>query len=199
MYQNLIQDKNWSLPMNSKLYFITIDTGLTGDPESDLNMTFRFKYSRFTIIIGNPEVKSCSSSPKMFQGSCPDRTAAVTEITAMIASIFKDHYYQEALSMGMSIPEAKAYAYEQTTKRYGTSYLSFFTKSQIGLGKLGNREHLVVILIGPAEGAEENKIIIPRQGLVILKGKTDDTLRAEIALIERAIGFQWPQGSSPTG
>lgn len=191
-YLNLTKNGNLSLPLNSKAYAITVIPGITGNLGVDMNLTFRSKYERFTIVLGSPDVKVCSSNPKMFIGSCSDRTAAVVEITAMISNIFKGHYYQEALAKGMDTQEAQNYAHDQVTRRYGTNYLSFFTKSQIGLGNIGNKQHLAVILRGPAEGAEENRIIIPRLGLVVLEGKTDDALRAEVALIEHIIGFKWP-------
>ncbi|ASJ06859.1 hypothetical protein [Thermococcus pacificus] len=195
-FLNLTQSGNWSPPTGSKIYPVTIITGITGDLGTDMNLTFRSRYERFTIIMGSTEVKTCSTDPSMFPGNCAERAAAVTEITAMASNIFKDHFYYEGLSQGMSESEAKAYAFKETTKRYGKAYLAFFTKAQIGLGTIGNEKHLAVILLGPAEGSESNRIIIPKQGLVVIEGKTDDALRAEIALIEKAINFSWPENNS---
>jgi len=50
-------------------------------------------------------------------------------------------------------------------------------------------------LIGPAEGANANRVFTPRRGVLVIEGTTDETLRAEVVLIENLIGFQWPESN----
>ncbi|GAB6135689.1 hypothetical protein [Thermococcus prieurii] len=192
---NELVSQGYRPPVGTEKYVINVTGYLTGSPEVDVNMTMLAPYDRFTIVIGSPSVKLCSSNPSEFIGSCPLRTAAVSEISALVSSLFKRYYYQKARAMGMDNASAKQYAYEQTMNRYDIRYLSFMTKVSIGLGRIGNEKHLAVVLLGPAEGATKNEILIPRKGLLILEGKTDGALRAEVALIEYIINFQWPTGN----
>lgn len=107
------------------------------------------------------------------------------------------NYYLLAKSKGYDNTSAKEYAYEQTQLRHDIAYLSFWTKFDIGRGALGNDKVLTVLLIGPAEGAKCNCVYAPRKGLLVIEGKTDETLRAEVVLIENIIGFKWPEGKNP--
>jgi len=182
--------RGWKPPEGSKAYLINLRSYVTGIPEVDLNITFKSKYDKFTIIVGSPEVRKCSSRPQEFYGNCEDRTLAVTEITVMTSYLFKRYYYWKAIKEGMSESSAREYAYKETMKRKTVKYLSFLAKVQLGLGKLGNRKHLCVLILGPAEGAEKSEIIIPRPGLVIIKGKSDGALRAEAVLIEHILGLE---------
>jgi len=183
-------------PAGSRGYLINVTGTLTGIPPVDVNLTMLAPYKRFTIVIGSPSVKVCSSNPAEFIGSCSERTAAVTEISALTSTLFKRYYYWQAIKQGMNNASAKQYAYEQTMRRYDIRYLSFLTKVDIGLGRLGNKNHLVVVLLGPAEGATKNVILIPRRGTIILEGRSDSTLRAEVALIEHILNFKWPQNTT---
>ncbi|NJE55157.1 hypothetical protein [Thermococcus sp. 21S9] len=192
-YQNL----HGSLPPGSKTFNITLKSYITGSPEVDLNLTLRSFYDRFVIVLGNPSVKECKTNPELYPGSCQFRTAAVTEISALVSSIFSMNYYLKAREKGYDNNSAKEYAYEQTQLRHDVAYLSFWTKFEIGRGALGNEKVLTVLLIGPAEGAKCNCVYAPRKGLLVIEGKTDETLRAEIVLIENIIGFQWPEGKNP--
>ncbi len=180
-------------PAGSKGYLINVTGTLTGIPVVDVNLTMLAPYKRFTIVVGSPSVKVCSSNPQEFVGSCSERSAAVTEISALTSTLFKRYYYWQGIKQGMDNASAKQYAYEQTMKRYDVRYLSFMTKTDIGLGRLGNRDHLVVILLGPAEGATRNVIFVPRRGTIVLEGRSDSVLRAEVALIEHILNFKWPQ------
>jgi hypothetical protein len=161
-------------------------------------MTFRAPYERFTVILGDTSVEMCSSDPQAYPGSCPERAAAVSEITALTSTLFKRYYYWEAINKGMDNATAKMYAYEQTVKRFSKGYLTFVTKAEIGLGRIGNKKHLAVIIIGPAEGANANRVIVPRPGLVVLEGRSDSALRAEVALVEKILDFKWPENSTAT-
>ncbi|AIU70132.1 hypothetical protein TEU_07195 [Thermococcus eurythermalis] len=179
-------------PEGAKGYAVNVTGYITGIPEVDVNLTLNAPYQRFTIIVGDPSAKKCSSNPEEFTGSCSDRTAAVAEISAFVASMFKRYYYLEALKKGMDEAGARQYAYEETMKRHDTRYLSFMTKVALGLKRIGNKEHLAIVLLGPAEGAKENRIIVPRPGLIILEGKSDGALRAEVVLLEKIMEFKWP-------
>ncbi|WP_297481246.1 hypothetical protein [Thermococcus sp.] len=186
-----------SLPPGSKVFNITLKSYITGSPEVDLNITLRSLYDRFVIVIGNPSVQECKSNPQLYPGSCQFRTVAVTEVSALVSSIFSMNYYLLAKSKGYDNTSAKEYAYEQTQLRHDIAYLSFWTKFDIGRGALGNNKVLTVLLIGPAEGAKCNCVYAPRKGLLVIEGKTDETLRAEVVLIENIIGFKWPEGKNP--
>jgi len=183
------------LPPASKAYNVTLKSYITGSPEVDLNITLRSFYDRFTIVIGSPSVQECKTNPTAYLGNCDMRTVAVSEISALVANLFSINYYLKAKSMGYDNVSAKQYAYEQTQLRHDITYLSFWTKLSIGRGSLGNQKNLAVLLIGPAEGAKCNCVYAPRKGLLVIEGKTDATLRAEIVLIENVIGFKWPQGN----
>nr|WP_245250366.1 hypothetical protein [Thermococcus stetteri] len=182
------------VPVGVRVYSVDVFGYLTGFPESDINATMLSKYERFTIIVGSTKVKACSKNPSEFRGDCSLRSAAVSEISALTSTLFKIPYYQEALKKGMDNASARQYAYEQTINRYDVRYLSMMTKVAIGTGRLGNKDHLAVVLIGPAEGGEENRIFTPRRGLLILEASSDDALRAEVVLIETILNFKWPSG-----
>ncbi|WP_456421303.1 hypothetical protein [Thermococcus sp.] len=185
------------LPPGSKVFNVTLKSYITGSPAVDLNLTLRSPYDRFVIVLGSPNVQDCKSNPSLYPGSCQFRTAAVTEVSALVSSLFSINYYLKAKAMGYDNASAKEYAYEQTQLRHDVAYLSFWTKFEIGRGALGNEKVLTVLLIGPAEGARCNCIYAPRKGLLVIEGTTDETLRAEIVLIEHIIGFQWPSGKNP--
>ncbi|WP_346765936.1 hypothetical protein [Thermococcus sp. 21S7] len=196
-YLNLTS-MGWEPPAGSKGHLINVTGYVTGFPEVDVNMTFRAPYERFTVVLGDTSVKMCSSEPKNYPGSCPERAATVSEITALTSTLFKRYYYWEAIKNGMDNTSAKMYAYEQTMKRFSKGYLTFVTKAEIGLGRMGTKKHLAVVIIGPAEGADVNQITVARPGLVVLEGKSDAALRAEVALIEKILNFKWPENSTAT-
>lgn len=185
-------------PTGSRIYNITVDSYITGSPEVDLNLTIRSFYEYFTIVIGDPSVENCKDNPQMYVGDCRYRTLTVSEISGVVSNIFTTNYYIKGLEMGYDNATAKQYAYNQTWLRYRKVYLTFMTKFDIGRGKIGNPDHLVILIIGPAEGAKENRIFAPRRGVLVIEGVTDDTLRAEITLIEKLIGFTWLSGEGNT-
>lgn len=184
------------LPPGSRVFNVTLKSYITGSPEVDLNLTLRSLYDRFTVVIGSPSVQECKSNPAAYQGDCRMRTVVATEISALASTIFSANYYIKAKSMGYDNASAKQYAYEQTELRHRIAYLSFITKLEIGGETLGNEKSLAILLIGPAEGAKCNCVFTPRKGLLVVEGTTDETLRAEVVLIENIIGFKWPQGNN---
>ncbi|AAL81524.1 hypothetical protein PFDSM3638_07010 [Pyrococcus furiosus DSM 3638] len=179
--------KGWKPPEGSIGYIIT----LSYNPKSPPDFVLEKRYEEFTIVVGSPEVKTCSKNPDEFKGSCTERTLAVSEVTLLVSTLFKRYFYAEAIARGLSNESAKMYAYEETMKRRNIRYLSLLVKAQVGLGLIGNEKHLGVIIMGPAEGANETSIIIPREGLIILKGKSDSSLRAEAILLENLVGLQF--------
>ncbi|CAD5243933.1 hypothetical protein [Thermococcus camini] len=193
-YQKLIEDGN-SPPAGSKLFNITVDSYITGSPGVDLNLTLRSVYKQFTIVMGDPSVINCKDNPQLYVGDCRYRTLAVSEISGVVASIFAANYYVKGINMGYDNVTAKQYAFNQTQLGYRKTYLNFWTKVDLGRGKIGNEGHLAVLLIGPAEGAKENRIFTPRRGVLVIEGTTDETLRAEVVLIENIISFKWPEGN----
>jgi len=184
------------LPAGSKIYNITVDSYLTGSPVVDLNTTLRSIYDTFTIVLGAPSVKECKTDPSAYMGSCVYRDAAVFEVTTFISNIFSTIYYLKALAVGYNNTTAREYAYNQTMMRYRKAYLDFWTKFEIGRGSLGNSKNLVVLLIGPAEGATSNRVLVPRKGTLVFEATSDETLRAEAVLVEQIINFQWPKNST---
>ncbi|NJE42385.1 hypothetical protein [Thermococcus sp. GR6] len=196
-YQKLIE-QGTAPPAGSKIFNITVDSYITGSPEVDLNMTIRGFYEYFTIVIGDPSVENCKDNPQLYLGDCKYRTLTVSEISGVVSNIFTTNYYIKGLEMGYDNVTAKQYAFNQTWLRYRKTYLNFWTKIDIGRGKIGNPDHLVVLLIGPAEGATENRIFTPRKGVLVIEGVTDETLRAEVVFIENLIGFSWPEKRNTT-
>ncbi|NJE30882.1 hypothetical protein E3E38_07485 [Thermococcus sp. 18S1] len=193
-YQKLIEEGN-SPPAGSKLFNITVDSYITGSPGVDLNITLRSLYEHFTIVMGDPSVLNCKDNPQLYIGDCRYRTLTVSEISGVVASIFAANYYVQGIQMGYDNATARQYAYNQTGLRYRKTYLNFWTKVDLGRGKIGNQNSLAVVLIGPAEGAKENRIFVPRKGVLVIEGTSDETLRAEVVLIENIIAFKWPQGN----
>ena len=183
-------------PSGSKVFNVTLESYITGSPEVDLNLTIRSFYEYFTIVMGDPAVKNCKDMPGLYVGDCRYRTLTVSEISGVVSNIFTTNYYLKGLQMGYDNATARQYAFNQTWLRYRKVYLTFWTKVEIGRGKIGSREHLAVVLIGPAEGASDNRIFAPRKGVLVIEGKTDEILRAEVVLIENLIGFSWPENNS---
>ena len=182
-------------PKGSRIFNVTINSYITGSPGVDLNLTLRSVYKYFTIVLGDPSVINCKDNPRLYVGDCRYRTLTVSEISGVVANIFAANYYIQGLQMGYDNATAKQYAFNQTYLRYRKSYLNFWTKIDIGRGKIGNENHLAVLLIGPAEGAKGNRIFAPRKGVLVIEATTDETLRAEVVLIEDLIGFKWPEGN----
>jgi len=184
------------LPSGSKLFNVSVESYLTGSPGVDLNLTLRSLYGHFTVVMGDPSVTNCKSSPVLYAGNCRYRVATVSEVAAMVSSIFTTNYYLKGLQMGYDNATAKQYAFNQTWLRYRKAYLTFWTKLEIGSGRIGHKDQLAIILVGPAENAAENRIFAPRRGVLVIEGKTDEALRAEVVLIENLIGFSWPANST---
>ncbi|MDI3474380.1 MAG: hypothetical protein PWQ79_1002 [Thermococcaceae archaeon] len=190
--------KGGNLTEGAVIYKVRVESYITGSPVIDLNTTIRAIYDSFTIVLGDPAVRECSTNPDLYPGSCTLRTAAVVEVTSFVSNVFSTVYYLKGISLGYDNATAREYSYNQTMLRHRKAYLDFWTKFKIGSGRIGNSKNLVVILIGPAEGGTRNAIYVPRKGLVVIEATSDEALRAEVVLIEHLINFQWPSGKSPT-
>ncbi len=193
-YRELLQNGT-KLPEGAQVFNVTLESYLTGSPKVDLNLTLRSFYDYFTIVLGSPSVINCKDNPNLYVGNCEYRTLSVSEISALVSNLFSVNYYLKGLEMGYDNVTAKQYAFNQTWMRFRKTYLNFWTKFDLGRGKIGNEKNLAVLLIGPAEGAEKNAVFVPRKGVLVIEGTTDETIRAEIVLIENVIGFQWPKGN----
>jgi len=180
------------LPAGSSTYRVTVESYVTGSPVVDLNTTLRALYDSFTIILGDPSIQNCQDRPELYPGDCVQRTVVVVEVTAFVSNIFSTMYYLKARALGYNHTMARQYAVEETLKRGSKAYLTLWTKFRLGVGSLGNEDHLAVLLIGPAEGATTNRVFVPRKGLIVFEGTTEEHLRAEVVLVERLINFQWP-------
>jgi len=186
------------VPEGSKIYKVKVESYLTGSPVVDLNTTIRSLYDSFTIILGDPSVKNCKDNPGAYLGSCTQRTLAVMEITSFITNVFSTMYYLKGIALGYNNTTAREYAFNETMKRNRKDYLTFWTKVAIGRGSLGNSRNLAVLLIGPAEGGDQNRVFTPRKGLLVIEATSDETLRAEVVLVEQLVGFEWPSNTTAT-
>jgi len=184
------------IPEGSKVYKINVESYITGSPVVDINTTLRSLYDSYTIILGDPSVKNCKDKPELYMGSCTQRTVAVMEVTAFVSNIFSTMYYLKAIALGYNNTTAREYAFQETMKRNRKGYLDFWTKFELGRGSLGNSKNLAILLIGPAEGGTENRVFVPRKGLLVFEATSDETLRAEVVLVEHLINFQWPNNST---
>ncbi len=169
-------------PYEGKLYRIDFESYLTGDPFIDLNMTLRTTYDKITIIVGNPDFKGCSGM------ECALRKRTAMELGLMIGALYGVKPYIENIQKGANNTSALYRAAYEAMKNVKSDYLGMMQKINIGLGRIGNRKHLVIILIGPAEGATENRVFCPRQGVLVIEGTSEEALFVEVLTIKRLIG-----------
>ncbi|ALM74414.1 hypothetical protein [Thermococcus barophilus] len=174
-----------AVPFEGRTYPILLESYITGDPLVDINMTLRSPYERATIILGDPSFKDCKGSE-----ACIWRVRTVSELGATIGAVFGVKYYVEDIMKSDSNKTAAYKAAKETTERIDNRYLAFIPKAEIGLGLIGNKKHLLVILKGPREGAEKNRIYCPKPGILVIEGTTEDTLFVEVLLIKTIISSQ---------
>ena len=177
--------KHVAVPFNGRNYPILLESYLTGDPLVDINMTLRSPYDRATIILGDPSFKDCKGSE-----ACVWRVRTVSELGATIGAVFGVKYYVEDIIKNGGNETAAYKAAKETAERIDNRYLAFIPKVEIGLGLIGNKKHLLVVLKGPREGAEKNRIYCPKPGVVVLEGTTEDTLFVEVLLLKTIISSQ---------
>ncbi len=169
-------------PYGGKLYKIDFESYLTGDTFIDLNMTLRSSYDKITIIVGDPSLKGCSGM------ECALRKRTAMELGLMIGAIYGVKPYVENIQKGANNTSALYKAAYEAMKNVKSDYLNMRQKIDIGLGRIGNKKHLVIIFLGPKEGATENRVFCPRQGVLVIEGTSEDTLFVEVLTIKRLIG-----------
>jgi len=174
--------KSVGAPYEGKLYKIDFESYLTGDPFIDLNMTLRSSYDKITIIVGDPSFKGCSGM------ECALRKRTAMELGLMIGAIYGVKPYIENIQKGANNTSALYKAAYEAMKNVKSDYLGMMQRIDIGLGRIGNKKHLVIILLGPAEGATINRVFCPRQGVLVIEGKSEDALFVEVLTIKRLIG-----------
>ena len=174
-----------AVPFNDKTYSILLESYLTGDPLVDINITVRSPYERATIILGDPSFKDCKGSE-----ACVWRVRTVSELGTTIGAVFGVKYYIEDVIKSGGNETAAYKAAKETAERIDNRYLAFMPKVGIGLGLIGNKKHLLIVLKGPREGAEKNRIYCPRPGIIVLEGTTEDTLFVEVLLVKTIISSQ---------
>lgn len=173
------------LPYNGIDYKITLESYDTGDPILDLNLTIRGTiYERMTLIIGDPMFRGCDT--KALGDVCIWRTRTVTEIAAVLSPVFTANRYWYYREKGYDENESMARAQADVERIYATS-LGFLQKVKIGLGIMGNKKHLVILLKGPAEGGKVDRIYSPKEGIIILEATSEQTLFAEVLLLKTII------------
>jgi len=177
--------KTVAVPFNDKTYSILLESYLTGDPLVDINITVRSPYERATIILGDPSFKDCKGSE-----ACVWRVRTVSELGTTIGAVFGVKYYIEDVIKSGGNETAAYKAAKETAERIDNRYLAFMPKVGIGLGLIGNKKHLLVVLKGPREGAEKNRIYCPKPGIIVLEGTTEDTLFVEVLLLKTIISSQ---------
>ncbi|WP_175059114.1 hypothetical protein [Thermococcus sp. 2319x1] len=166
-------------------YKILLESYNTGDPLLDLNLTLRGNvYEGMTLIVGDPMFRNCDA--KALGDVCIWRTRTVTEIAAVLSPVFTANRYWYYMGKGYDENESMAMAQADVEKMH-TASLGFIQKVKIGLGIVGNKKHLLVLLKGPAEGGKIDRIYSPKEGVVVLEATSEQTLFAEVLLLKTII------------
>lgn len=172
------------VPYSNQRYTILLGSFITGDPAVDLNVTLRSIYDEATLIVGDPSFKGCSGE------ACVWRTRTSAELGATIGALMGRKYYYQAIVEGKDNTTAERVAMEEARARVHTEYLAFMNRAMLGLGRIGNSKHLVVLLIGPREGARSNRIYTPREGVLVLEATDEKTLFVEVLVVKSIINSQ---------
>lgn len=174
------------VPYNGVDHKILLESYNTGDPLLDLNLTLRGTvYEGMTIIVGDPMFRNCDA--KALGDVCVWRTRTATEISAVLSPVFTANRYWYYKGKGYDENESMARAQADVEKIHVTS-LGFIQRVEIGLGLIGNKKHLLVMLRGPAEGGKIDRIYSPKEGIVVLEATNEQTLFAEVLLLKAIIG-----------
>ncbi|WP_052696164.1 hypothetical protein [Palaeococcus ferrophilus] len=181
---NPLAVKAIEVPYANQRYTILLGSFITGDPTVDLNVTLRAVYDEATLIVGDSSFKGCSGD------ACVWRTRTSAELGATIGALMGRKYYYQAIVEGKDNATAERIAMEEAKARIHTEYLAFMNKAMLGLGRIGNSRHLVVLLIGPREGAKSNRIYTPRQGVLVLEATDEKTLFVEVLVVKTIINSQ---------
>ena len=175
-------------PNGTLYYVINVESYLTGDPLVDVNLTLRNpKYNSATIIVGDVSFRNCKGKEDK---TCILRIRTAMELGAVVGAVFGVKYYLWEVLKNEDNQSAAYKAAEETAKRVDSGYLAFFPKVKIGLGLIGNEEHLLIILRGPKEGGEKNRIYCPKEGVLVLEANNEYTLFAEVLVLKNIISSQ---------
>lgn len=173
------------VPYRGVDYKILLESYNTGDPLLDLNLTLRGNvYESMTLIVGDPMFRNCDA--KALGDVCVWRTRTVTEIAAVLSPVFTANRYWYYIGKGYDENESMARAQADVEKIH-TASLGFIQKVKIGLGVVGSKKHLLVMLRGPAEGGKIDRIYSPKEGVVVLEATSEQTLFAEVLLLKTII------------
>lgn len=173
------------VPYRGVDYKILLESYNTGDPLLDLNLTLRGNvYESMTLIVGDPMFRNCDA--RTLGDVCVWRTRTVTEIAAVLSPVFTANRYWYYIGKGYDENESMARAQADVEKIH-TASLGFIQKVKIGLGIVGNKKHLLVLLKGPAEGGKIDRIYSPKEGVVVLEATSEQTLFAEVLLLKTII------------
>ena len=170
---------------------VRVEGYLPGDPLDLVNATLYHHYERVTVILGSGDTKDyCDRT-----GKCQFRTLAAVEISCLVGKLMGSYYYETAREMGYNDSAARKFALDQVSRRVNSgNWLTFSLKLAIGRGEIGNEKHLLIILRGPLDGAVENRIYVPRKGVLVLEALDDRTLSREALLVEGITGISCSKG-----
>ncbi|WP_240922816.1 hypothetical protein [Thermococcus sp. Bubb.Bath] len=172
--------------VNVQMGNTTVEVGSSsvGDPLAFINSTLYHKYSRVTIILGTGDTKDyCDRT-----GKCQFRTLAASSVSCLIGKLLGAYYYETAREMGYNDSFARRFALEHVSREVSSRWLSTWDKIEIGRGKIGNDKHLLIILRGPLDGAEGNRVYSPRKGVVVIEALDERILYEEAILLQGITG-----------
>jgi len=176
------------VPYGGMEYKVLLESYVTGDPLLDLNLTLRSNvYDDLTIIVGDPIFRNCDAS--QYGQMCVLRTKTASEISVTVSPIFTAARYWYYIHNGYSESDALAKAQADKDKVHTTT-LAFAQKAKLGLGLMGNKKHLVIILKGPVEGGKMNRIYTPKEGVLVLEATNEQTLFVEVVALKSIIASQ---------
>lgn len=166
---------------------IDVEAYVPTDPLQVINHTVYHRYSSAVVFVGTSSTRDyCDKT-----GKCQLRTMAAAEVSCLVGKVFGAYYYETAREVGYNDTDARRFAVEKVSEvvRAG-EWVSFSDKLEIGRGKIGNGDTLLILLRGPLDGAEKNRIYVPREGVIVLEAMSDDALYKEALLLEEILGIK---------
>lgn len=114
------------------------------------------------------------------------------EVGKLGSLIQSQQLVNEYISQGMNEYEAREKASEvNNTKFVKTNFLSVLEKVKIGLGVYGSEKKPLIVFMGPNEMENpENKVIIPRESVIIIQGKSYEAIYQETRAILEGVLLQ---------
>ncbi|AEH24420.1 hypothetical protein [Pyrococcus yayanosii] len=176
------------VPCHGKLIRFEVESYMahsSGNFFKDLNWTVRFAhykepYKSITIIVGSTDFEECANVDKE---TCLLRTESAGDISGCIGAIATAPFYLQLVKELGNETEARLEASKKAMGITHNTYLTFMQKVKLGLGIIGNDRNLVIILIGPKEGAKENKIYIPRDGVLVVEATGERELNCAVGAL----------------